>query len=169
MPFFLDLLGWIAVNILVPALVPLIFLLIPKIPNKTRPYAHGLVIKAVKDWQLFWVTIALCAVGYYELYAYIRLRTGEAAHEVAIIGIIFLALINLVSMVLVVLQALEIPRPLSSPWIHVSEGFDRGLLRTSIWLLFVTIVIVCGSHYVTASAVADAKLTSVHTSRDCGR
>jgi hypothetical protein len=168
-PFSLDLLGSTAVNILVPVLVPVIFLLIPKFPNKTRPYAHGLVIKAVKEGQLFWVTIALCAVGYYQLYTYIRLRTGEAAHEVAIIGIIFLALINVVSMVLVVLQALEIPAPLPPPRRHVSERFDHGLLRTSIWLLLVTIAIVCGSHYVTASAVADAKLTSVHASRGSSR
>ena len=97
MDFILDFIGWIAVNIAVPVLAPILFLLLPKIPNKTRPYADGLVLKAVKDGQLFWVTIALCAVGSYELYGYIQAGVTGLRHTVAIAGIVEFILFTICS------------------------------------------------------------------------
>ncbi|MEC5217770.1 hypothetical protein RCH09_002732 [Actimicrobium sp. GrIS 1.19] len=156
MEVFFDFIGWIAVNILVPTLAPIIFLLLPKIPRKTRPYAKGLVLKAVQDGQLFWVTIALCAVGCYELYTYVQTGVEGLWHTGAIIGIVWFAVSSLVSMVLVLLQAIDIPGEVAQP--AVVGSHDSGLVSISVWFVLMTAVTVCGSHYLAAIATNNATL-----------
>lgn len=159
MGFFFDFIGWIAVNILVPTLAPIIFLLLPKIPRKTRPYAKGLVLKAVQDGQLFWVTIALCTVGCYELYTYVQTGVEGLWHTGAIVGIVWFAVFSLVSMVLVVLQAMDIPVQVAQPPVAVMSH-DSGLVSMSVCFVLVTAVTVCGSHYLAAIASENAILAN---------
>lgn len=159
MAFVFDFLGWVAVNVLVPTLVPILFLLLPKIPRKTRPYAKGLVLKAVQDGQLFWVTIALCAVGCYELYTYVQAGVAGIMHSGAIIGIVWFAIFGLVSMILVVLQAMDIPVQ-NAPTSGAAASYDSGLVSVSVWLVVVIAVSVCGAHYLAATATENAILAN---------
>jgi cellobiose-specific phosphotransferase system component IIC len=158
MSFFFDFIGWVAVNILVPTLAPIIFLLLPKIPRKTRPFSKGLVLRAVQDGQLFWVTIALCAVGCYELYTYIEAGAKGFGHAGAIGGIVVFSICIIVSMVLVVLQAIDIPMPSNAP--PAVQSHDSGLVKTSVWFVLVISVMVCGSHYLAANESESAILAS---------
>lgn len=157
MGFFFDFIGWIAVNILVPTLAPIIFLLLPRVPRKTRPFADGLVLKAVQDGQLFWVTIALCAVGCYELYTYVQTGATGLWHTGAIVGIVCLAIFSIVSMVLVVLQAMDIPAQATQPPVVVMSH-DSGLVSLSVWFVVVTAVTVSGSHYLAVTGSESAIL-----------
>jgi MFS family permease len=104
-----ELVIWFVVNIFFPVIAPILLLLLPKALKKTRPYAKGLVLKAVQDGQLFWLTVAICAVGAYELYAYSQVEADQS-NRAAAWGVILLLLIFWgISVVLGVLSALSIP------------------------------------------------------------
>lgn len=181
MKMLLDMLVWVAINIFVTAVLPIIALLIPKVPKKTRPFANGLVLKAVQDGQLFWVAVALCAVGCYEFGSYIDSGKPLIGRVFAVCCIIGLIGVLCTSIALVLLQALDIPdtkvaTPLggsvsgsgtnvgnapsltSSTQVVASTTHDAGLVRVSIWCLVAAAVVASIGHYFAASAAESAIL-----------
>jgi MFS family permease len=103
---------WFVVNIFFPVIAPILLLLVPKLLKKTRPYAKGLVLKAVQDGQLFWLTVALSAVGAYELYVYAQVEADQSNKTAAWFVILLLLALWGISVVLGVLSALSIPEHL---------------------------------------------------------
>ena len=161
----MELVGWAAVNILVPVVLPFLILLLPKLIRKTRRHAHGLVLRAVQDGQLFWVATALCAVGSYELYLYAQAEVTRRAGLTATAGIIIFSLLALVSIILVVLQALDIPeaQQVNTCGNEVEAGqvrppFDKGVVVLSLALVLLASVMACAAHYLAATAAANAIL-----------
>ena len=72
--------GWIAINILLPAVAPLIMMTFylpfrSRLPEQSKKLVR--YITALKDGQLCWAGIAYCAAGLYEMH---EARGRPAAH-----------------------------------------------------------------------------------------
>jgi len=145
-----DFIVWICINIFIPALAPVLLLLMPKIPRKTRPYAKGVVLKAIQDGQLFWVSTAQCSVGLYEFYTYFNRNMQQTNHVLAWFCVLTLGAILLASVTLVLLQALDFN--------DMPERLDHGLIMASIILLGVAAAISCYGHYLAAQSNQSATL-----------
>jgi len=170
----LDFLIWFSVNIFVPVILPFLLLLVPKMIENTEPYAKGLIIKAVQDGQLFWLTVALSAVGIYELCVYLQLATSTLGRITAVIGIIALAILWFLSILLAVLHALNLPSVKGSPAPAASEegiqqpvlqesasqqrAPDMGMVKTSRGFLTIAALIATVGHCFAASVSNDAIL-----------
>lgn len=155
-PWAVELIIWVSINILIPVVIPLLLLLLPKAVEKTRPYGRGLVLKAVQDGQLFWLTTALCATGSFELYLYLQNEIAQPAHTFACFGIVGFGGIALISVVLVLLHALKIPRRESK---SVAHGPDIGIVLLSMACVLLASASASVSHYLAARASESATLS----------
>ena len=74
--------GWVIVNILLPAFAPIVLMLLFFRPLRKRfpADAQKLInfLSPIKDGQLSWAGLAFCAAGLYEMH--------EAAHAVQVLG-----------------------------------------------------------------------------------
>jgi len=150
-----ELIVWVSVNILVPVVVPFLLLLLPKAIAKTRPYGKGLVLKGVQDGQLFWLAVALCAVGSYELYVYLQTNVPQPAHFLACFVIVLFGGIALISVVLVLFHSLDIPRQGGEP---APRRADTGMVFTSAAFVVFAAITASVSHYLAAAATDSAIL-----------
>ena len=184
--FNLELLIWFGVNIFVPVVLPFLILLIPLGIKKTRPYGKGLILKAVQDGQLFWLAIALCAVGSYELYAYQQVESDRTYRIAAGFTILGLVIIWGISLLLAVLHSLDIPQqaektksigdttkvpaknaPGSASMATETDAAlgrpalpepDMGMVKTSVTFVVLVAIAASVSHHLSASATQSAIL-----------
>jgi hypothetical protein len=68
--------GWFVVHVGVPIFAPIGLLPLLRLARTFRTSAKGIVAKSIRDGQLFWTVIALCAETCYELAGYQEHATG---------------------------------------------------------------------------------------------
>lgn len=102
----LQFIAWILVHIAIPILAPIALLPLLAVSRTFRSSANGVVYNAVKNGQLLWVAIALCAGACYEMGAYLEHAT-TVGHAFAWTGLFFCMFLITISAVLVMLGAID--------------------------------------------------------------
>lgn len=94
--------GWFFMNLVLPAVLPLVILLALKLVDLPEPYAsRANLLRAVRDGQLGWVAMGFAASCTYELWEYVSGAKAGApgwAGLVLTISVIFLALSGVLAM-----------------------------------------------------------------------
>lgn len=88
--------GWFFINLVVPATLPLVILLVLKLVDLPKPYsARSSPLRAVRDGQLGWVAMGFAASCTYDLWGHLHTTsnaTPEWAGYVLALSVVFLVL-----------------------------------------------------------------------------
>lgn len=94
--------GWFFINLVVPATLPLVILLVLKLVDLPKPYsARSSPLRAVRDGQLGWVAMGFAASCTYELWGHLQAASNAApewAGYVFALSLVFLVLSGVLSM-----------------------------------------------------------------------
>ena len=93
--------AWFFVNVVVPIFSPLLLLLLLKIPPSYSRLSKGIVTRAVKDGQLFWIVIPMAAAAGYD--AGVALGHPSVTKWIAWLALMYHILVIVISAVLVML------------------------------------------------------------------
>lgn len=144
--------GWLLVNIAVPILAPIALFPLLSVGTKYRGRVHELVMRSIREGQLFWTVIAMCAAASYEAAVYMSGLEGEEisfGRTIAWTAIAWHIALIVISAVLIVLRTMEA----TDEEVHAATlqaAGDAGqapqIMVVSIWMLVATAVSFTATH-----------------------
>jgi hypothetical protein len=140
-------LGWFLLNVGVPLLAPLALLPLLGAGRKDRGKVKVLIRWAIRDGQLYWPVVAMCAAACYDAagtFANPRAEPGTVNSTLAWLAIGWHVLIIVVSSVLVTVGAMDITATKAR---EVNEGALSPLVLISITLSITTALTFSATHY----------------------
>jgi len=101
--------GWLAINILIPVVAPLVLLWLAGIPPATAPLAVNNVRKSIGKGELLWAVMGMAAATCYELASLQELKTDASWTNTIWTTFGFHIFLIVVAVVLVGLSSLDLP------------------------------------------------------------
>ncbi len=71
--------GWLILNVGVPLLAPIALLPLLGVGRMFKGRVHELIVRSLREGQLFWTVIAMCAAALYEAAVHLGELTGTPA------------------------------------------------------------------------------------------
>jgi len=149
-----SILVWLFINVAIPLLAPIALLPLLGAGRRYQGKVKKLVIRSLKEGQLFWTVIAMCAAACYEAAVHLDQLTRtpdemKSGHVIGWIAIGWHVAVIVASAVLVLLgtmdafdeETLGTAPPAQAPNEDIST-----IMATSIWISIITAVTLTATH-----------------------
>ncbi|RDK04163.1 hypothetical protein [Paraburkholderia lacunae] len=142
---FLHRLSWLLFNVGVPVFAPIALLPLLNFSRVYRQTSKGIATRAIRDGQLLWVVISMCASACYEIGGALGAASSGSILTVMLAGLIWHVLFIIAASILVTFGAAD-----SAPHLSHSGGDEvpgQKLMWTSILITAVAATSFAISHY----------------------
>lgn len=144
--------GWLLLNVAIPLAAPIAIFPLLGAGTKYRGRVRELIMRSVREGQLFWTVIALCAAASYKAAVYMGTLKGadiSIGRMIAWTAIAWHIAIIVISAVLIVLGAMEAADDKDrAPTLQATQVAAQApqIMVVSIWLSIATAVSVTATH-----------------------
>ncbi|MGB9109847.1 MAG: hypothetical protein WCC39_14290 [Telluria sp.] len=139
--------GWLLLNVAVPLLAPIAFFPLLNAGKGYSGRVRELIMRSVREGQLFWTVIAMCAAASYEAAVHMGELEGDeiaGGTSIAWAAIAWHVAIIISSAVLIVLNTMDA----ADADVQAAEGVDQApqIMVVSIWMSIATAVSFTATH-----------------------
>jgi hypothetical protein len=145
MVFVFSCLSWLFFNVGVPVFGPIALLPLLSLSRVFRRASQGIAIKAIKDGQLVWVVISMCASACYEIGSALGDARTDGSLAFMLAGLVWHVLFIIVASILVSFAAADaVYHPARN---DSEEPCDRRLMWFSLFMTAAVAASFSASHY----------------------
>jgi hypothetical protein len=137
--------GWFFLNIGVPVFAPVALLPLLSFSRAHGQSAGTLVLQSVRDGQLLWVVISMCASACYEIGAAINGAVSDEARAIMLAGLLWHGMIIVASTVVLSVAATD--SNTRGLYVSYEEAPNRKLMWSSVIITAIVTASYSASHY----------------------
>lgn len=142
--------GWLLLNVAVPLLAPIALLPLLGAGKKYRGRVRELIMRSLREGQLFWTVIAMCAAASYEAAVHMGELKGEEisfGSTIAWTAIVWHIAIIIISSVLVLLGTMDAAdEEVHAATTRAADAQAPRIMVVSIWMSIATAVSFTATH-----------------------